>query len=87
MKRRPAALLLLLLAMAALPGCGGIAALQRIIQPPRFEQVPDQPAEIRFHAPSLSNPAGGAGVTVWLQVTNPNPFGFTLSHLDATLLL
>jgi len=54
-------------------------------EPPRFEQ--DRPAEIRFVAPSLSQPAGGAGVTLWLRVTNPNPFGFTLSTLDSTLFL
>ena len=78
---------MVLYAAVALPACGGIGALQRIIQPPRFEQAPNQPAEIRLVSPSLSNSAGGAGVTLWLQVTNPNPFGFTLSHLDTTLLL
>ena len=30
---------------------------------------------------------GGAGVRIWLQVTNPNPFGFTLSTIDADLIL
>jgi hypothetical protein len=87
MHRRTTALLLILSASAVLPGCGGVGALQRIIQPPRFEEAPNHPAEIRLVAPSLTNPAGGAGVTLWLQVTNPNPFGFTISHLDTTLLL
>jgi LEA14-like dessication related protein len=32
-------------------------------------------------------PLGGAGVRIWLRVTNPNPFGFTLSTVDATLAL
>ena len=87
MHRHTTALLLILYGIAVLPGCGGVRALQRIIQPPRFEQAPNHPAEIRLVAPSLANPAGGAGVTLWLQVTNPNPFGFTISHLDTTLLL
>jgi LEA14-like dessication related protein len=38
-------------------------------------------------APSLRMPAGGAGVRLWLEVTNPNPFGFTLRTLQATLAL
>ena len=32
-------------------------------------------------------PLGGAGVRIWLNVTNPNPFGFTLSTVNATLTL
>jgi hypothetical protein len=32
-------------------------------------------------------PVGGAGVRIWLKVTNPNAFGFTLSTLDASLSL
>ena len=66
-------------------GCGALGPLTQLIQPPRFEQ--SRPAEIRLMSPSLSHPAGGAGVTLWLDVTNPNPFGFTLSTVDATLLL
>jgi hypothetical protein len=83
----PLVLPLVLLLALVTANCGGIAALQRIVQPPRFEQAPERPAEISFTAPSLSNPAGGAGVTVWLQVTNPNPFGFTLTTLDTELML
>ena len=67
-------------------GCGALAPLAQLIQPPRFEQA-EQPAELRIMAPSISNPAGGAGVTLWIRVTNPNPFGFTISTLDTTLLL
>ena len=67
-------------------GCAAVTSLSQLIQPPRFEQA-DQPADLRLMAPSLSHPAGGAGVTLWLRVTNPNPFGFTLSTLDTTLLL
>ena len=32
-------------------------------------------------------PVGGAGVRVWLKVTNPNAFGFTLSTVNARLAL
>jgi len=67
-------------------GCGALQNIASIIQPPRFEQD-DRPAELRFITPSLSHPTGGAGVTLWMQVTNPNPFGFTLSTLDTTLML
>ena len=73
--------------LLALPACGALAPLQQLIQPPRFEQAPNRPAEIRVVGPSAATPAGGAGVTLWLQVSNPNPFGFTLSMLDTMLSL
>ena len=78
--------LMLLGAAFLMSGCAAVTALGQLIQPPRFEQA-DQPAEMRLVGPSLSHPAGGAGVTIWIRVTNPNPFGFTLSTLDTTLLL
>ena len=74
-------------AATLLVGCGALGPLAQLIQPPRMAQSPDRPAELRLLTPSFSHPAGGAGVTLWLDVTNPNPFGFTLSTLDATLLL
>jgi hypothetical protein len=67
-------------------GCAAVTALGQLIQPPRFEQA-EQPAELRLIGLSLNHPAGGAGITLWIRVTNPNPFGFTLSTLDTTLLL
>jgi len=67
-------------------GCGALAPLATIIQPLRFEQA-DQPAELRLVTPSLSHPLGGAGVTLYLHVSNPNPFGVTLSTLSTTLAL
>lgn len=77
-----------LIVVILLPGCaGGLGSLQQIIQPPRFEQAQGQQAELRLLGPSASSPLGGAGVRIWLQVTNPNPFGFTLSTLNATLML
>jgi hypothetical protein len=68
-------------------GCAGLSELTRAIQPPRFEQADGQPAQLRLMAPSRTMPLGGAGVRIWLRVTNPNPFGFTLSTVDATLAL
>lgn len=80
------ATLLTLLAAVAVSSCGALGPLARLVQPPRFEEA-DRPAEIRLLGPSVADPAGGAGVTLFLEVTNPNAFGFTLSTLDATLLL
>jgi hypothetical protein len=76
-----------LAAIMACAGCGALGPLAQLIQPPRFTQTAGHPAEVRFISPSLAHPAGGAGVTVWVDVTNPNPFGFTLSTIDATLSL
>ena len=76
------------LAIVALTaGCAGLTQLAQLVQPPQFQQADDRPAEIRFMTPSRTMPAGGAGVRVWLAVTNPNPFGFTLSTVNATLAL
>lgn len=79
--------LLLLPVTVVSASCAGLTQLSQLIQPPRFEQAEGQPAEIRFLAPSLSLPAGGASVRIWLEVSNPNPFGFTLSTLSTTLSL
>jgi hypothetical protein len=78
---------LVAVAMVPLAACGALTSLGALVQPPRFEQAEDRPAELRLMTPSRTHPLGGAGVTVWLDVTNPNPFGFTLSTLQATLLL
>jgi len=73
--------------IAASGACGSLGNLQQIIRPPRFEQAAGQPAELRLVGPTATSPLGGAGVRIWLAVTNPNPFGFTLSRVDATLML
>ena len=84
---------LIVLSLVVLPvtsvmsGCAGLSQLAQFVQAPRFSQADNQPAELRFMAPSRSLPAGGAGVRIWLEVTNPNPFGFTLSSVTATLAL
>ena len=58
-----------------------LGPLGALIQPPRFEQVPDQPAEIRLQG------LAGAGIRLWTKVTNPNPFGLRLGTLKGTLYL
>jgi hypothetical protein len=77
-------LLVLGLGLMVLQACasmGSLGNLGAIIQPPRFEQVPDQPAEVRLQGVS------GAGVRLWTRVTNPNPFGLRLGTLKGTLYL
>ncbi len=77
-----------IVAAVLMTGCGGaLGTLGRLIQPPTFSQAEGQATEIRVSPPSLNNPLGGAGVTLWLEITNPNAFGFTLSTLQTTLLL
>jgi len=62
-------------------GCAELNQLGGIVQPPRFEQIPDRPAEVRLLGST------GAGVRIWTRVTNPNPFGLTLGTLRGTLYL
>lgn len=83
--RIPAALVLVSALSAT--GCASLGELTRVIQPPRFEQAEGQPAELRIVGPSRTMPVGGAAVRIWLRVTNPNAFGFTLSTVNATLQL
>jgi hypothetical protein len=79
--------LFVLIVAVVTAGCATLGPLAQIVQPPRFRPADNQPAEIRLIAPSLRNPTGGAGVRIWLEVTNPNAFGFTLSTVNATLAL
>ncbi len=65
--------------------CATLQSLRGLIQAPRFEEAPDQQAEIRLVGPSAAQPLGGAGVRIWTRVTNPNPFGLTLGTLRGTL--
>jgi hypothetical protein len=78
---------IVVLISAAAGGCALAGSLARIVQPLQFSQPDDRPAEIRLQGPSLEQPAGGAGVRIWLEVENPNPVGLTLSTLETTLLL
>ena len=86
-RARLAVVLLIAVIVANASCAGALGSLQQIIRPPRFEQAPGQPAELRLLGPSATSPLGGAGVRIWLQVSNPNPFGFTLSTIDADLML
>ena len=77
-------------ALAAVAACAPLEQGVRVpglVQPPRFEQAPDQPAEIAFSGVTAALPAGGATIRIWAKVTNPNRFGLTLSTLQATLML
>ena len=73
-------------AVLMLPSCASLEGLRALVQPPTFRQT-DQPAEVRLAGPSIDRPFGGATVRLWTEVTNPNPFGFTLGTLDGTLFL
>src|SRR4029077_14114477 len=81
------ALAFLITAIVTSAACASLGGLQQIIRPPRIEQASGQAAELRLLGPSARSPLGGAGVRIWLQVTNPNPFGFRLSTIDADLML
>ena len=71
----------------SMAGCASLEGLRALIQPPRFEQSENRQSEIRLLPVQSGRIAGGATVRIWTDVTNPNPFGFTLSTVQATLLL
>ncbi len=73
--------------LIALSACTALEQLRALVQPPRFEEARDRPAEIRLLGPGANRPLGGAGVRIWATVTNPNRFGFTLSRLRGQLYL
>jgi hypothetical protein len=68
-------------------GCAALAELRAFVQPPRFEEAEDRPAEVRLLPPGRALPIGGAGVRLWTKVSNPNAFGVTLGTLSGTLFL
>jgi hypothetical protein len=80
-------LVVVLTAVMAATSCESLGPLAQFVRPPAFESVADRPAELRLTGPSASSPLGGANVRLWTTVTNPNPFGFTLTSLQGTLLL
>jgi len=79
--------LIFCLMLLASSGCATLGSLRGLVQPPRFEEAPGQPAQVRIVGPSASQPLGGAGVRIWTRVTNPNPFGLRLGTLRGTLQL
>jgi hypothetical protein len=78
---------LLTVTVALAPSCAALGTLRNFVQAPRFDEAPGRDAEIRLVGPSLNAPIGGAAVRLWLRVSNPNSFGFTLSTLRGTLFL
>jgi len=78
----------ILVSLVLLGGClelGKIAG--GLVLPPRFAEARDRQAEFRLLPISRDRVLGGAGIRLWATVTNPNPFGFTLSTLRGTLFL
>jgi len=76
------------LAAAAASACASLPPqLGRMIQPVRFQSADDRGSDIRLLGPTADAPLGRAAVRLWMKVTNPNPFGLTLSTLRATLVL
>ena len=73
--------------VVAAAGCATLGQFGALVHPPRFATVDDQPAEVRVVGPSAGQLLGGADIRLWTRVTNPNPFGFTLSTLQGTLYL
>lgn len=70
--------------------CGGLAAcaaLNAVVQPPRFTEADTRQAELRLLPPSSTRPLGGASVRIWARVENPNTFGVTLASLAGNLFL
>lgn len=82
--RRVAVLLLVALFSIA---CATLDQFTGLVQPPRFSQSDQHPAELRVLSPSARLPTGGLGIRLWATVSNPNPFGFTLGTLQGTLFL
>jgi hypothetical protein len=85
--KTPRRVLAITAARVGAAACATRGQFGSFVQPPRFEEARDQPAEVRFDPPSAGRGLGGATIRLWTTVTNPNPFGFTLSSLDGTLFL
>ena len=79
--------ILLIVTIGAAPGCAALGSLQNFVRAPKFDEAPGRRAEIRLVGPSLNAPVGGAAVRLWVRVSNPNAFAFTLSTLRGTLFL
>ena len=77
----------LIVSMTFAPGCAALGTLRNFVQAPKFDEAPGRTAEIRLVGPSFNAPIGGAAVRLWVRVSNPNSFAFTLSTLRGTLFL
>ncbi len=67
--------------------CATLDQLKGVVQAPRFSASDTHPAELRVVGPSASAPIGGVSIRLWAKISNPNPFGFTLSTLRGALFL
>jgi hypothetical protein len=76
---------LVVVSLAALPGCATLGGLARLVQAPRFERAPGRDAELRLQGPGRG--LAGASLRIWARVYNPNAFGLTLSALQGDLFL
>ena len=70
--------------LLAAQACASLGQFGSLIQPVRFDA---DRSEVRFVGPRAGDPLGAAAIRLWTRVSNPNPFGLTLSRLRATLLL
>jgi len=73
--------------IAAHAGCASLGGLASLVQAPRFRAAEGRDAEIVLRGPSRDFPLGGAAVRLHARVSNPNPFGLTLSTLTGDLFL
>jgi hypothetical protein len=80
-------LVLVAAAVAVHAACASLGGLGGLIQAPRFTAAEGRDAEIVLRGPSRDFPLGGAAVRLYARVTNPNPFGLTLSRLTGDLFL
>lgn len=85
--RRTALALLLVTLAAAQAGCALLEGIKGIVHVPRFSEAEGQRAEIRLLGPGQAGPLGGAAIRIWTRVSNPNPFGLTLSTVRGSLFL
>jgi hypothetical protein len=83
---KPLRILVVTAALAAVQACASLPQIGRLIQPVRFE-ADERGSEVRLMSPRSGDPLGAAGIRLWTRVSNPNPFGLTLSTIRATLLL
>ena len=68
-------------------GCASLGGLGALVRAPRFSQAEGRDAEIVLRGPSRDFPLGGAALRIYARVSNPNPFGLTLSALTGDLFL
>jgi hypothetical protein len=73
--------------LAAHAACASLGGLGTLVQAPRFSAAEGRDAEIVLRGPSRDFPLGGAAVRIHARVSNPNPFGLTLSALTGDLFL